>query len=100
MQIAACSNVEYISIKDIPTEIVEKEQKIEMGRDDLANKTDEMKEKIVKGRVQKRLKEISLMEQSYIRDQNITVSQRVNQGISLLGENIKVSRFVRFVLGE
>ena len=75
MQIAACSNVEYINIEDIPKEIIEKEQKIEMGREDLTNKPDQIKEKIVKGRVQKRLKEVSLMEQSYIRDQNITVAQ-------------------------
>ena len=38
MQIAACPNVEYVKVADIPAEIVEKETQIEMGRDDLANK--------------------------------------------------------------
>lgn len=100
MQIAAYSNIEYVNISDIPSEIIDREKAIEMGRDDLANKPDEIKEKIVRGRIQKRLKEMSLMEQPYMREQNITVAQRVNQAISVLGENIKVRRFVRFILGE
>lgn len=100
MQIAAYSNIEYVNISDIPNDIIEREKVIEMGRDDLANKPDNIKEKIVQGRIQKRLKEMSLMEQPYMREQNITVEQRVNQAISVLGENIKVRRFVRFVLGE
>ena len=100
MQIAAYSNIEYVNISDIPNDIINREKAIEMGRDDLANKPDNIKEKIVQGRIQKRLKEMSLMEQPYMREQNITVAQRVNQAISVLGENIKVRRFVRFVLGE
>ena len=47
MQIAACPNVEYIKVEDIPTEVAAKEKEIEMGRDDLAGKPDNIKEKIV-----------------------------------------------------
>ncbi|WP_413167446.1 translation elongation factor Ts [Capilliphycus salinus ALCB114379] len=100
MQIAACPNVEYVSIDGIPTDIVEKEKSIEMKRDDLAGKPDNIKEKIVQGRIEKRLGELALMNQPYIRDQNITVEELVKQTIALLGENIKVRRFSRFVLGE
>lgn len=100
MQIAACPNVEYVKVADIPAEIVHKEKQIEIRRDDLANKPEEIKEKIVQGRVDKRLKEISLMDQPYIRDQSITVEQLVKQAIAQLGENIQIRRFVRFVLGE
>lgn len=100
MQIAACPNVEYVNISDIPTEIVYKEKDIEMGRDDLANKPDQIKEKIVQGRIEKRLKEMSLLGQPYIRDQNITVEQLVKQAIAQFGENIQIRRFVRFVLSE
>ena len=46
------------------------------------------------------MKEMSLMDQPYIRDQNITVEELVKQAVSQLGENIQVRRFVRFVLGE
>lgn len=100
MQIAACPNVEYVSVNDIPPNIVATEKDIEMGRDDLGGKPDNIKEKIVQGRIEKRLKEMTLMDQPYIRDQNISVEELVKQSIAQLGENIQVRRFTRFVLGE
>lgn len=100
MQVAACPNVEYVKVDDIPAPIVQKEKDIEMGRDDLANKPDNIKEKIVQGRIEKRLKEMTLMDQPYIRDQSISVEELVKQSVAALGENIQVRRFVRFVLGE
>ncbi|MDY7021739.1 MAG: translation elongation factor Ts [Cyanobacteriota bacterium] len=100
MQVAACPNVEYVSLDEIPADTVEKEKSIEMNRDDLEGKPDNVKEKIVQGRISKRLKELTLLDQPYIRDQNITVEELVKQTIALLGENIKVRRFSRFVLGE
>lgn len=100
MQIAACPNVEYVSIADIPPDMVAKEKEIEMNRDDLGNKPDNIKEKIVQGRIDKRLKELSLMDQPYIRDQNISVEELIKQTVAKLGENIQVRRFARFVLGE
>lgn len=100
MQVAACPNVEYVKVSDIPTEVAEKEKSIEMGRDDLGGKPDNIKEKIVQGRIEKRLKEMCLLDQPYIRDQNITVEELVKQHVAQLGENIQVRRFVRFILGE
>jgi elongation factor Ts len=100
MQIAACPNVEYVRISDIPAEVAEKEKSIEMGKDDLAGKKEELKEKIVAGRIEKRLKEMCLLDQPYIKDQNITVDELVKQQAGALGENIQVRRFVRFILGE
>lgn len=100
MQVAACPNVEYVSVDDIPGEMVTKEKAIEMGREDLANKPENIREKIVQGRIEKRLKEVALLDQPYIRDQNITVEELVKQTSGKLGEKIKVRRFVRFILGE
>jgi elongation factor Ts len=100
MQIAACPNVEYVKVEDIPAEVVEREKAIEMGKDDLGNKPENIKEKIVQGRIEKRLKELSLMDQPFIRDQNISVEELVKQTIAQIGENVQVRRFVRFVLGE
>ncbi len=100
MQIAAYGNVEYVSTDDIPQEMVEKEKEIEKGREDLQGKPDEIKEKIVSGRIDKRLKEISLLDQPFVKDQSITVEEYIKQGIATLGENIQVRRFSRFVLGE
>lgn len=100
MQIAATPNVEYVKVSDIPPEIAEKEKAIEMGRDDLSNKPANIREKIVQGRIEKRLKELSLLDQPYIKDQSITVEELVKQNVAQLGENIQVRRFSRFVLGE
>ncbi|PAX51083.1 translation elongation factor Ts [Brunnivagina elsteri] len=100
MQVAACPNVEYVNVSEIPAEIAQKEKEIEMGRDDIANKPDNIKEKIVQGRIDKRLKEMTLTDQPYIRDQSITLEELVKQAGSKLGDTIKVKRFVRFILGE
>jgi elongation factor Ts len=100
MQIAACPGVEFIKFDDIPEEVKEREKSIEMLKDDLANKPNELKEKIVSGRIQKRLKDLVLLEQPFIRDSNITIEDLVKQSISVLGENIQIRRFQKFVLGE
>jgi elongation factor Ts len=100
MQVAACPNVEYVSVDEIPAEIAQKEKDIEMGRDDLANKPDNIKEKIVVGRIEKRLKEMTLLDQPYIRDQSISVEELVKQAKNQLGGDIQVVRFVRYILGE
>jgi elongation factor Ts len=100
MQIAACPNVEYVTVDQIPADVAAKEKAIEMGRDDLAGKPDAMKEKIVEGRIAKRLKELALLEQPFIKDSSMTVSEMVKQAAGKLGENIQVRRFTRYTLGE
>jgi elongation factor Ts len=99
-QIAAYSNVEYVKVSDIPPEIVEREKQVAMGSDALQGKPENVKEKIVQGKIEKTLKEMCLMDQPFIRDQSITVEELVKQAIAQLGENIQVRRFSRFVLGE
>ena len=100
MQIAACPQVQYINGADIPSEVAEIEKKTEMEKDDLGNKPLEIKEKIVEGRIQKKLKEMVLVDQAYIKDSSITIEELVKQNIAALGENIQIRRFERFVLGE
>jgi elongation factor Ts len=100
MQVAACPNVEYVSIDDIPSDVVEKEKQIEMGRDDLSGKPEQIKEKIVEGRIAKRLNELVLLSQPYIKDSSLTVEDLVKQAAAKIGENIKVRRFTRYTLGE
>ena len=100
MQVAACPNVEYVSIDEIPKDVVEKEKQIEMGRDDLSGKPEQIKEKIVEGRIAKRLNELVLLSQPYIKDSSLTVEDLVKQAAAKIGENIKVRRFTRYTLGE
>ncbi len=100
MQIAACPNVEYVRKEDIPSDFIEKEKEIEMGREDLQNKPENIREKMVVGRIEKRFGEMTLLDQPFIRDQNITIDELIKQVVAKLGENIQVRRFSRFILGE
>ena len=100
MQIAASQGVEYISLDDIPKEKWENETRIESEKEDLKNKPDNIKENIIKGRVEKTLKTFTLLNQACIRDQNIIVEEFIKNHVSLLGENIQLTRFTKFELGE
>ncbi|KAK1265433.1 hypothetical protein QJS04_geneDACA019400 [Acorus gramineus] len=100
MQIVACPQVKYVSIEEIPESIKNKEWEIEMGREDLKSKPENVREKIVEGRVSKRLGELALLEQPFIKDDGMLVKDLVKQTVAALGENIRVRRFVRFTLGE
>jgi len=100
MQVAACPSVEYVSVDQIPESIANKEKEIEMGRDDLSGKPDQIKAKIVEGRIGKRLKEMALLEQPFIKDSSINVEELVKQVAGKIGENVKVRRFTRYTLGE
>lgn len=100
MQIAACPAVEFVDVEDIPSTTIEQEKKVEAGKDDLDGKPVNIKKQIVDGRIQKRLKEMSLLNQSFIRNPDITIQDLINENIALMGENIQVRRFVKFLLGE
>ena len=100
MQVAASQGVQYISLDQIPETLWENEKRIESDKEDLKNKPENIKENIIKGRVEKTLKTFTLLNQPCIRDQNITVEEFIKDHISLLGENIQLSRFTKFELGE
>jgi elongation factor Ts len=99
-QIAACPNVSYVQVSEIPPEFAERERAIALESDTLKGKPDNVKDKIVQGKVDKVLREMCLLDQPYIKDQSITVEELIKQSIAKLGENIQVRRFSRFVLGE
>ena len=100
MQIASNPEITVVSLDNILEATKEQVRKFESAKEDLQNKPEEIRNKIVEGRVEKSLKKQVLLEQEYIRDPNITVNDYIKQVIALLGENIRVTRFVRYVLGE
>lgn len=100
MQIASNPEIQVVKIEDISDATKEKIRNFENAKEDLQNKPDEIRNKIVEGRVEKSLKKTVLLEQEYIRDPNITVNEYIKQVVSVLGENIRVTRFTRYVLGE
>ena len=100
MQIASNPEIEVVSSNDISEEVKAKAWEFESAKEDLQNKPEEIRNKIVQGRVDKSLKKQVLLEQEYIRDPSITVNEYIKQVVGVLGENIKVSRFTRYILGE
>ncbi|XP_057785773.1 polyprotein of EF-Ts, chloroplastic [Salvia miltiorrhiza] len=100
MQVVASPQVQYVSIEDVPESVVTKEKELEMQREDLQSKPENIREKIVEGRIAKRLGELALLEQPYIKNDTMLVKDLVKQTVATLGENIKVRRFARFTLGE
>nr|QVY58356.1 translation elongation factor Ts [Kappaphycus striatus] len=100
MQIAACPSVQYISVDDIDDIFIANETRIEVEKEDLINKPQSIRKTIVAGRVEKRLKEVALINQPFIKDTSISVEELLKQHIALLGENIKIRRFEKFLLGE
>jgi Translation elongation factor Ts len=100
MQIASNDNIEVISLDSISESMKNEVWQFENNKEDLINKPEEIRNKIISGRVEKALKTKVLLEQPFVRDSNITVEQYIKQIIAILGENIKVRRFVRYTLGE
>ncbi|WP_274361451.1 translation elongation factor Ts [Paenibacillus thermotolerans] len=99
MQIAAASP-KYVRREEVPQEDLEKEKEILKNQALNEGKPAHIVEKMVEGRMSKFYEEYCLLEQSFIKDQDKTVQQLVNEKISTIGENITIRRFVRFELGE
>lgn len=99
MQIAA-SNPRYITRKDIPKSIIEKEKDIFYAQVEKSGKPAPIIEKIVEGKLKKYFQENCLMEQIFIRDNNKNIGELLLELIAKLGENILIRRFARFKLGE
>jgi len=102
LQVAACPSVEFVSEDQISPEYIENEKRIEAGAEDLKGKPEQIVEKIVSGRVAKQIKTMCLIEQPYVMDPNAypTFDEFVKSYGAKLGENIKVARFTRFIMGE
>ena len=100
MQIASNPEIQVVSTNDISEAEKDKVAKFESAKEDLQNKPEAIRNKIIEGRVEKSLKKQVLLEQEFIRDPSITVKEYIKQVVGVLGENIKISRFTRYVLGE
>lgn len=99
LQIAA-SAPRYIRVEDIPEDVLDlrrnilREQALEEG------KPENIVDRIVDGRMDKYIQEICLLNQDYIRDDNITIEQLLLENVAAIGENVIIRRFERWELGE
>lgn len=89
----ASSAPEFLSRNDIPKEVIEEETRIEMGKEDLQSKPEQIRAKIVEGRVNKLMAQKCLLEQPFVKNPDVTI-----QG--LIEGKLTIKKFDRYVLGE
>ncbi len=99
MHIAA-ANPQYIRREEIPEQILERERAIYRTQAQEAGKPQKVIDKIVEGKMERFYSEVCLMEQTYVRDPDVTVKELLDAMIAKVGENIAIRRFARFQLGE
>jgi len=99
MQVAA-ADPKFIRREDVTADALEQERDIQRGRALQEGKPENMVDKIVEGRMNKFYEEVCLYDQPFIRENSTTVGDLIKSVIAKLGENITVSRFVRFKVGE
>ena len=93
MHVAAIAP-KYVSDDEVPAEVVEKEKSVQLASEDLAGKPDNIKEKMVEGRIKKFLAEISLLDQAFVKNGDQTVAQFI------ASQNGTVKSFVRYQVGD
>lgn len=95
LQVAAM-NPRYVAPEEIPVEVLEEERRI--YREELANsgKPEKIVEEIIEGKIKKHQAAICLYSQAFVKNQDQTIKEVINEAIAKLGENIKVKRFAKF----
>jgi elongation factor Ts len=99
MQVAA-ADPQFIRKEDVTQAAIDKEKEIQRARAIAEGKPEKMADKIVEGRMNKYYEEVCLYEQPFIKENTTSVTDLIKAKIAKLGENISVSRFVRFKVGD
>ena len=97
MHVAASSPV-CVSRDEINPELIEKEKSVALAQAE--GKPEAAKKQIVQGKIDKYLSQVCLLEQSFVKNQDLTVDQFVKEKVSKMGENIVIKRFSHFKLGD
>ena len=99
MHIAATAPLS-VNLEDIDTETIESEKNIFREQSKKSGKPEEIIEKMIDGRMKKFYQENVLMEQSFVKNPDLSINDLLTETIAKLGENITISRFSRYQLGE
>ena len=99
MHIAA-ADPQFVRKEDVTEQVLARERDIQKARAIAEGKPAAVAEKIVEGRMQKFYEEICLIEQPFVKEPTLTIGQLVKTKIAKLGENMSISRFVRFKIGD
>jgi len=99
MHIAA-ADPKYVRREEVPGDALDKERDIYRAQFEQSGKPASVVDKIVEGKLGSFYEQVVLLDQKFIRDPNLTVSQVIAEATAKMGENITVSRFARFKVGE
>lgn len=90
----------YVSREQVPEEVIEAEKAIYRAQALEEGKPEHIVDRIVEGKLEKFYKTVCLMEQPFVKDEDVTIEELIKDHIARLGENIVMRRFVRYELGE
>jgi elongation factor Ts len=99
MQIAAMAP-QFVRKDEVPADVVEREKAVLVAKAKESGKPEAIAIKMVDGQISKWMKEICLLDQPFLKDNDKTIEQVQQELVAKIGENIKIRRFVRFELGE
>jgi elongation factor Ts len=99
MHIAAANPI-CVRREEVPAELLEKEKEIYRAQAKESGKPEKVLDKIVEGKLEKFFKDFCLMEQAYVKNPDISITDLINDKIAQIGESISIRRFARFQLGE
>jgi len=90
----------YVKREDVPADIVAAEEKVQMERALEEGKPENIAQKIVEGRMNKWYEEVVLLEQAFIKDDDKTINQYLEETVAEVGETINIGEFKRIAIGE
>jgi len=96
----AASNPLYVRPEEINEDVLNREKEIYRSQLREEKKPEKIWDKIIEGKLKKYYEDVCLIEQKFVKDQDITVGTLINNMIAKTGENIVIRRFARFQLGE
>ena len=99
MHIAA-ANPQYLEREEVPTEALDKEREVLRVQALNEGKPEKIVDKMVEGRIEKYYKEVCLMEQPFVKDQDKTIKDLIGEATASIGEKISIRRFTRYERGE
>ncbi|MGH9672449.1 MAG: translation elongation factor Ts [Bryobacteraceae bacterium] len=99
MQVAA-SDPRWIRREDVPPAVLDKEKETARDRARNEGKKENVLDRIVEGRLEKFYEEVCLLDQPFIKENTLTIGNLIKTRIAKFGENISISRFVRYKVGD
>ncbi|MDD4240457.1 MAG: translation elongation factor Ts [Smithellaceae bacterium] len=96
----AASNPQYVRSDEVPEEALEREKEIYRSQLREEKKPEKIWDKIIEGKLKKYYEDVCLVDQKFVKNQDITVGTLISNMIAKTGENIVIRRFARFQLGE